>query len=137
MSKVKNPSRMKQIIDFEGLELDNGIYPTDIDGLIEYHNSDYILIEAKHGDAKVPYGQRVALQRMVEDFTKVGKNAVAVVCEHQVDDPKKSVVIADCVVRELYYGGEHEWRPPEKEMSVRQAVDGFLAFTKKTRRAVS
>ena len=42
-SKILNPKRMKQLIDFKGLELDNGIYPTDIDGLIEYHDSEYIL----------------------------------------------------------------------------------------------
>ena len=44
-SKILNPKRMKQLIDFKGLELDNGIYPTDIDGLIEYHDSEYILLE--------------------------------------------------------------------------------------------
>ena len=55
-SKILNPKRMKQLIDFKGLELDNGIYPTDIDGLIEYHDSEYILLEVKHKDARVPYG---------------------------------------------------------------------------------
>lgn len=72
-SKIQNPKRMKQLIDFSGLELDGGIYPTDIDGLIEYHNSEYIIIEVKHGNANVPYGQRLALRRMVDDFTKAGK----------------------------------------------------------------
>lgn len=82
-SKILNPKRMKQLIDFKGLELDNGIYPTDIDGLIEYHDSEYILLEVKHKDARVPYGQRLAIQRMVDDFTKAGKKAVAIVCEHK------------------------------------------------------
>ena len=84
-SKILNPKRMKQLIDFKGLELDNGIYPTDIDGLIEYHDSEYILLEVKHKDARVPYGQRLAIQRMVDDFTKAGKKAVAIVCEHKVE----------------------------------------------------
>lgn len=92
-SKILNPKRMKQLIDFKGLELDNGIYPTDIDGLIEYHDSEYILLEVKHKDARVPYGQRLAIQRMVDDFTKAGKKAVAIVCEHKVDDTDKPV---DC-----------------------------------------
>lgn len=34
-SKIRNPKKMRQLIDFKGLELDGGIYPTDIDGLIE------------------------------------------------------------------------------------------------------
>lgn len=121
---------MKQLIDFKGLELDNGIYPTDIDGLIEYHDSEYILLEVKHKDARVPYGQRLAIQRMVDDFTKAGKKAVAIVCEHKVDDTDKPVVAAFCKVRELYYGGEHKWRPPDSPMNVRQAIDKFRKYAK-------
>lgn len=33
-SRILNPKRMKQLIDFKGIELDGGIYPTDIDGII-------------------------------------------------------------------------------------------------------
>lgn len=108
-SKILNPKRMKQLIDFKGLELDNGIYPTDIDGLIEYHDSEYILLEVKHKDARVPYGQRLAIQ---------------------VDDTDKPVVAAFCKVRELYYGGEHKWRPPDSPMNVRQAIDKFRKYAK-------
>lgn len=97
---------MKQLIDFKGLELDGGIYPTDIDGIIEYRDSEYIILEVKHHKAKVPWGQRLCLQRMVDDFTKTGKKAVAIVCEHEVDNPDIPVVAALCNVRELYYGRE-------------------------------
>ena len=79
-SKIRNPYRMRQLIDFTGLELEGGIYPTDIDGLIEYHDQEYILIEVKYGKTKVPFGQRLAIERMVDDFTKIGKPAVAIVC---------------------------------------------------------
>lgn len=130
-SKIHNPKRMKQLVDFSGLELDSGIYPTDIDGLIEYHNSEYIIIEVKHGNADVPYGQKLALRRMVDDFTRAGKRAMAVVCEHRVDDVNKPVIAAHCKVREIYYGGERRWRPPDNPMNVRQAVDSFRRFAKK------
>lgn len=130
-SKILNPKRMKQLIDFKGLELDNGIYPTDIDGLIEYHDSEYIILEVKHNKAKVPWGQRLALQRMVDDFTKAGKKAVAIVCEHSVDDTNRPVVAAVCNVRELYYGGEKRWRPPDSPMTVRQAVNNFRKYANK------
>jgi len=130
-SKIKNPRRMKQLIDFKGLELDHErMYPTDIDGLIEYHNSEYIIFEVKHEKASVPVGQRLALERMVNDFTKAGKRAVAMVCEHHIDDPNKAIDAAKCNIRELYYGGEHKWRPPDRPMNVRQAVDSFQKYTK-------
>ena len=103
-SKIRNPYRMRQLIDFTGLELEGGIYPTDIDGLIEYHDQEYILIEVKYGKTKVPFGQRLAIERMVDDFTKIGKPAVAIVCEHTVKDADKHVVAAACKVREIYYG---------------------------------
>ena len=70
---------MKQLIDFQGLAVDEYIYPTDIDGLIEYKDSEYIIFEVKYGDAEVPFGQKLALQRMVDDFTKTGKQAVVLV----------------------------------------------------------
>lgn len=128
-SRIKNPTRMKQLIDFRGLELDSGIYPTDIDGLIEYHDTEYILIEVKHGNTRVPIGQKIAMQRMVDDFTKIGKQAVAIVCEHRVDDADKPVIAAICRVREIYYGGEHKWRPPDKRMTVREFIDSFQKYS--------
>lgn len=124
-SRINNPRRAKQLIDFKGLEIDGHIYPTDLDGLIEYKNSEYILFEIKHGSAEVPLGQKLALQRMVDDFTKVGKQAVVFVCEHSVHDPDKTVVAAWCKVREIYYGKEKEWRQPIADITVREAVDMF------------
>jgi molybdate-binding protein len=116
---------MKQLVDFKGLAIDGSIYPTDIDGLIEYKDSKYIIFEIKYGDADVPFGQRLALQRMVDDFIKVGKQAVAFICEHAVRDTHKPVVAAWCKVREIYDGLENKWYTPHETMSVRDAVDKF------------
>lgn len=132
-SKILNPKRMKQLIDFKGLELDGGIYPTDIDAIIEYHDSEYIILEVKHAKAEVPWGQRLCLQRMVDDFTRVGKKAVAIVCEHEVDDPNDPIAAYLCNVRELYYGGEKKWRPPDNPMTVKQAMLGFRRYSKQQR----
>lgn len=129
-SRINNPQRMKQLIDFQGLAVDGYIYPTDIDGLIEYKDSEYILFEVKYGNAEVPFGQKLALQRMVDDFTKSGKQAVVFICEHTVRDPDKPVIAAWCKVREIYYGGEHQWRKPSKELTVREAVDDFQKYSR-------
>lgn len=131
-SRIRNPYYAKQLIDFQGLDLDGGIYPTDIDALIEYHDIEYILLEVKFEKAKVPYGQRLALQRMVDDFTKVGKRAIALVAEHYDQDPRKPVIAANCKVRELYYGEECKWRSPTHDLTVRQAVDDFRGIQNET-----
>lgn len=128
-TRINNPAGMKQLIDFKGLAVDGYIYPTDIDGLIEYKDSEYIIFEIKHGNAEVPFGQKLALQRMVDDFTKVGKQAVAFVCEHSVDDTDTAVIAALCKVREIYYGQEHQWRRPNRPITLRQAVDSFQTYS--------
>ena len=69
-SRIHNKRKMKQLIDFKGCAVDGGMYPTDIDGVIEYKDSKYIIFEVKYGDSEIPIGQRLALQRMVDDFTK-------------------------------------------------------------------
>lgn len=121
---------MKQLIDFEELNIDGYIYPTDIDGIIEYKDSEYILFEVKYSGVDVPLGQRIAIQRMVDDFTKIGKRAVAFVCEHTVRDADEPVVAAWCKVREVYYGEEKQWKIPEKETTVREAIDRFQSYSK-------
>lgn len=127
-TKIRNPDRMKQLVDFTGLELDGGIYPTDIDGLIEYHDKEYILLEIKYGETKVPIGQRLAMERMVNDFTKLGKPSVAIVGEHRIADVGENIVAAECVVREIYYGGEQQWRKTDKQMTIKEFIDNFQAF---------
>lgn len=130
VSRIRNQYYAKQLIDFQGLGIEGGIYPTDIDALIEYHDTEYILVEVKYKKAKVPYSQRLAIQRMVDDFTKVGKRAIALVAEHYDSDPRKPVIAANCRVRELYYGEESQWRVPTHELTVRQAVDDFRSKEK-------
>lgn len=121
---------MKQLIDFKGLSIDGRLYPTDIDGIIEYKDSEYIIFEVKYGSAKMPFSQKLAIQRMVDDFTKIGKQAVAFVCEHTVRNADKPVVAAWCKVREIYYGGEKQWRAPDADITVREAVNSFQRYSK-------
>lgn len=104
-SRINNPYRMKQLIDFQ-----------------------CIIFEIKYGGADVPVGQKFALQRMEDDFTKVDKQAVALVCEHTVHDAEKPVIAAWCKVREIYYGKEKQRRAPDPEITVREAVDNFQRY---------
>ena len=122
-SRIKKPYYAKQLIDFQGLEIDNGIYPTDIDALIEYHDAEYILLEIKYQKSRVQYSQRIAIQRMIDDFTKIGKKAIAIIGEHCIADVQKPIIAADCIVREIYYGEEGIWRAPNRPLLVKQAVD--------------
>lgn len=122
-SRIHNPKKMSQLIDFRDCYVGNHMYPTDIDGVIEYKNSEYILFEVKFLHSKVPFSQQLALQRMADDFTKVGKRAIVFICEHNVKNPERPVVLAKCKIRTVYYGGEGRWVTPEKEMLVKEAIE--------------
>ena len=115
----------KQLLRFDGLEYGT-ITPMDVDCAIEYRDAKIVLIEVKMKNVQVPIGERLALQRFVDDFTRAGKQAIAIVADHTVFDPNDDIQIVDCLVRELYLGTERRWRPPKKMMTVKTLTDSFL-----------
>jgi beta-xylosidase len=125
--KILHPDRKQQINDFSGLRYEN-ITPTDIDGLIEYKDKAYVFLEIKYGDAKLPYGQRLAIERLIKDVSKTGKSAIAIVAQHDVFNTKDSVPVAECEVREVYLFTQKQWRKTKKIVNVKQCIDGFIDY---------
>lgn len=117
--------RAQQINDFSGLQYEN-ITPTDIDGLIEYHDKAYVIFEVKYDDKEVPWGQKLAIQRLIDDTAIAGKNSIALIIDHYVHDTGQSVNVADCYVREYYWWKDKQWLPPKHKLTVKQCIDGFL-----------
>lgn len=120
---IQHRRRAKQIINFDGLLYGNKITPTDIDGMMEWHNSKaYVLYEFKYGDTEMPYGQQLALEEMVKDFIHAGKKAIAIVCKHNIANPQEDIKAADTTVQK-YYTGE-KWFPG-KNLSCKRVTDAF------------
>jgi len=63
--QIQNRQRSTQVIDFSGLRYGK-CTPTDIDGLIELGGKVFIFIEYKFGNAPMPFGQKLALERVVD-----------------------------------------------------------------------
>ena len=124
---IQNRKRAKQLIDFTGLKFGN-IYPTDIDGVIEYKNKAIALFELKHGDAELPEGQRLALRRMIDDSRAAGKEAVLFICEHYVDDCNKDIDASETIVRKFYYNGE--WYDGQG-YSLKKKLNSFIKYVDK------
>ena len=116
--------RSRQIIDFGGLRYKN-ITPTDVDGLIEYKGKAYVLMEMKYGKAEMPYGQRLAIERMIDDFSKSGKIATAFLCEHYVENPNEDIDASKTIVRECYYNGK--WHS-DGTKTLKTRLDTFISF---------
>jgi len=121
---IQNIARAQQINSFKNLQYGK-ITPTDMDGCIEYKNKAYIFLEVKYKDKELPFGQKLAIERLVND-TSVKKISLAIICEHYIENPQEQVDVATCNVRELYFSSEKIWRPPIKVMSVRKLIDLFI-----------
>ena len=116
--EIYDRDRAAQIRDFSGLRWGN-ITPTDIDGLIEYHNTCYILMEAKYNGADIPFGQKLALTRMIDDWQKP---AILFLCSH--DTPiGTDIDMATTMVSEFYFNGE--WKTV-KERPLKYMIDLFI-----------
>lgn len=127
---IYNQKKARQLLLFEDISKD-GIGMTDIDGLIEYKNRALILFEIKHGDKEVPIGQRLVLERMVNNAAETGKTAVAIVAEHSVENADLPVFVRECRVREIYWGHEKRWRKPRTELLAGQATDMVIGMARR------
>jgi len=125
---IQSRQRAKQLVSFEGMELGARIWPTDFDAVIEWKDKAWLLFEVKHGGKDVPTGQRLALERFVQDVWRGGKNVVAAIVEHAVDDPSQDVLLAGCVVRGVYVGGEFCWRATRRRMTASELMDAYIAY---------
>lgn len=105
--------RARQIIDFKGLRYGN-ITPTDIDGVIEYHDKSIMLIEMKYKDAKLPKGQKIALTRMVDNIEKANKDACLFICYHNIDNTEIDIDAAGTDVRFIYW--KRHWYQCNKKL---------------------
>lgn len=124
---IQHRERAKQIIDFSGIRYKN-ITPTDIDGFFEYHNRIFVFCEMKLVGAEMPDGQRMALERLVDNLDYAGKHAVAFVCEHNVEDAKKDVKAAETIAKNVYYHGR--WHPSTFDETLKWWIDSFVNFAK-------
>ena len=118
--EVRNKKYMGRALLFKGIRFGN-ITPTDVDGLIEYKNKAWILIEAKYQDAELPFGQRLAIERAIDDWSK-HKPSIGLVCSFE--NTEGDIIVADCNVTEFRMKGT--WRTPKKPITVLSAVETFL-----------
>ena len=102
MSEIRNLTFTRQRADFSGLRFGN-IRPTDIDGVIEFENRCCIFMETKHGDANLPIGQRLALERNCD---KWGKTGLVLVMRNTAANNMPTYNIASLPVVEYRHGGK-------------------------------
>lgn len=118
--KIHTKDRIKQINDFSGLLRMRGIYPTDIDALIDYGGKSFIYIEGKVISTEFKKGQKMALENLVNSHDKAGHKSTAIVFRH--DTPAtEPVMVASCIVETVYFGGA--WHEQKKTITVLQFIE--------------
>ena len=119
---IKFRERKKQILDFGGIRFGN-ITPTDIDVLIEYHNKCYVIVEVKYGDVEILFGQKLALERMCDDFEKAGKPSVFIISRHEIDNPEEDVTLAKVIASKYYF--RKTWKDAHNE-TTEEVIKRFI-----------
>ncbi len=74
---------------------------SDIDGILDAAGKGYIIYETKFGGASVPKGQRIMLERLVNDLAASEKPAVLFVVYHREADDD-GIMLKDGIVTEVY-----------------------------------
>lgn len=120
---ISNRDRARQIRNYKGLRYGN-ITPTDIDGLIEYKNKGYIIIELKYEAAELPLGQQLALERLTDDLERSGKSTICIVASHQEIDCNKDIDVANTFVSNYRLKGN--WYTPNIQLTTKQLIEKYL-----------
>lgn len=124
----EHPNRGKQLLRFDGMRFLDSITPTDIDALIEVRNQIVVFFEAKLKDKEVPFGQKLALERLVRNAGRAGKHAIAIIGEHNVTDPSEDVFLKDLLVREVFTTEQMQWSPPKRKLYAKEAADVYIRY---------
>ena len=120
-------NRGRQLLRFDGMQY-GSITPTDIDGLIEYHDKLWIVYEAKLEDKEVSQGQKLALERFIWNVRIAHKHGIALIVVHKIKDANKDIYLKDCEVRELITTENMKWRPPKFRITVKEITDTFIRY---------
>lgn len=100
-SLIRNRNQIKQVIDFTGVQ--NGkMHPSDVDFVLEFDDNVLILGEVKRKYNKIPTGQKLILERIID---KWGEGGIALKVEHEYKDDKTNIPLEKCFVSARYYKG--------------------------------
>jgi hypothetical protein len=117
---ISNAARYKQVFDFRGMIFERKISPTDIDAILDFGGEELVIVEYKVVGVSVPYGQRRAIEVLIDNCNKAKNRGIAIIANHN-SNPGDVINGAECVVAEYYQSAG--WYKPKKEITVRRFVD--------------
>lgn len=112
--------QMDNALKFEGL-FERPIAPMVIDGMVELHDKGYMLIEVVNENRKMLGGQKLTIERMINDLSASGKKCVAVIVDGSGRDVSSQKVVS-------VYFQDKGWGEPNCACTARQFARAFVEW---------
>ena len=123
--EINYSGRFKQLISFHGIKRHRNITPTDIDALIDYNGNAFIFFEGKHENKDLDFGQKKAIENLVNGLSESGRPSCCFVFKHN-SNVNDIVIAKDCLVTEIYFQGK--WKCDIKKRTVLQCIEDFEKY---------
>lgn len=122
----KNRENARQLVTFQNMRFGN-ITPTDIDVFMDFGDKLFVIGEAKYGDAQLPFGQRLAIERLCDAaHNPPHRYATAFILRHE-----ETGDVDVAATRVTKYRWNNEWRSPiDSHTTFRDGVLAILAHVK-------
>lgn len=121
--EIRNRENFVQATNFTGLRWKQKLMPTDVDGVMEFADKLFIFLESKFGETPMPYGQKLALERITDAIGESGRPSFCLLASH-VSGKGEDVYLAKSIVTMVRH--DKKWEKLKKEMTVKQVMDELL-----------
>lgn len=123
---LEHPERAGQLIDLTGINYGN-LSPTDVDGFLEVKNKLFVFFEFKNKNAPpIGYGQRTALERVVDALHQSGKVSLAVIGQHNTAHTE---IVNGATSKAIEIRWQGQWLSlKDKGYTVRDCVNQAMAY---------
>jgi hypothetical protein len=105
---ITNRTRAKQLSAFDGMQY--GLCrPTDIDLSLDFQQKCFVFAELKGGTASLTKGQKIHLMGLVNAIVAGGKQAFAILAQHDTPNPEHDIMVSESIVDCVYCGITRKW----------------------------
>lgn len=117
---IRNREYHAQFVDFSNLQFGK-VAPMDFDGFIDFGDKLFIFIETKYLEQQMPFGQRLALQRLVDATQSDKRASIAFITSHNKQAANnEDIDLGNSIVTE--YRWRNQWLKPSSLITLYDAV---------------
>lgn len=126
---INNRERAAQLLAFDGMQYGK-CRPTDIDLSMDWQGRYFVFVELKGARKGLTQGQRFHLQALVRAIRAGGKQAIAILANHNTPDTEHDVHVGESTVR-MFFDGGPRWVEVKDEITLdlflQREYDGYMA----------